>query len=558
MHTTSVFFLRRIVRCLLAAPGMLAVIVLCSAADGTAYDVRSFGAVGDGRTLDTEAINRAIEAAHRAGGGTVVLPAGTYACYSVRLRSNITLHLEAGATLLAAEPPGDGSAGYDPAEPNPAELYQDFGHSHWHNSLIWGEDLENVAVVGQGRIDGRGLSRGLTHAVRDLRPQEFLAGVTLPEAANAPRPGSITPGPFGYPSVKDSLPPRVGNKAIALKNCRRVLLRDLTIFHGGHFAVLATGTDDLTIDHLTIDTNRDGIDVDACVGVTISNCTVNSPADDAICLKSSYALGCARACENVSIVNCHVSGYREGTLLDGTRLRWRRGDEIVPGVGRIKFGTESNGGFRNITIANCTFDSCLGLALESVDGGLIEDVTITNLAMRDIGDSPFYVRLGERHRGPGGEDGHVRRVSINHVVASNVDARFGAIIAGSPGRPIEELRFSDIQIHCKGGGDPAWVGIEPPENLKEYPEPNRHGPMPVYGFFVRHARGVEFSGIRLTYARPDSRPAFALDDVKEAELRDIRAEHEPGVPVVVHRQVEDFSARDVRDVPDTAGNPSGG
>jgi polygalacturonase len=307
----------------------------------SSYDVTAFGAKGDGRTLDTAAISKTIDAAAAAGGGVVYLPAGTYLSYSIHLKSNIELHLSPGAKIVAADPPSDQNASYDLAESNaPWEAYQDFGHNHWHNSLLWGEDLENVSIVGPGLIWGKGLSRGWD---------------TGPKAE--------TPG--------------AGNKAIALKNCRNVLLRDFSILHGGHFGILATGVDNLTIDNLIIDTNRDGMDIDCCRNVRVSNCSVNSPWDDGICLKSSFALGYARATENVTITNCQLSGdYEEGTLLDGT-FKHFPADAKVPRYGRIKFGTESNGGFKNITISNCVFDGCSGFALETVDGALLEDVSIT-------------------------------------------------------------------------------------------------------------------------------------------------------------------------------------
>ncbi|HEV2499966.1 MAG TPA: glycosyl hydrolase family 28-related protein, partial [Terriglobia bacterium] len=220
------------------------------------YDVRTFGATGDGRTLDTPAINKAIEAAAGAGGGTVWFPAGTYLCYSIHLKSNVTLYLDHGATILAAEPPAEGaSGGYDPPEPGPEPQYQDFGHSHWHNSLIWGIGLENLSILGPGLIWGKGLRRSVGR----------------------------NPHPAG-----------IGDKAIALKNCHNVTLRDFSILQGGHFAILATGVDNFTIDNLVIDTNRDAMDIDCCHNVRVSNCTVNSPWDDGICPKSSYALGYAR------------------------------------------------------------------------------------------------------------------------------------------------------------------------------------------------------------------------------------------------------------------------
>src|SRR5438876_5804344 len=323
----------------------------------TVYDVKVFGARGDGQTLDSPAINKTIDAAAAAGGGTVFFPAGNYLSVSIHLKSNIALYLEQGATIVAANTSDD--ARYDPPEPNEWDKYQDFGHSHWHNSLIWGENLTNVSILGPGTIWGKGLVRSGAQS----RTQQQN------DALNTARAGEPKT-PFGYPNPRDAVEPGWGNKSISLKLCRNVIIRDITILHGGHFAILATGVDNLTIDNLKIDTNRDGIDIDACRNVRVSNCSVNSPFDDGICPKSSYALGFARATENVTITNCQVSGYDEGTFLDGTYKRDYNKYSLNGPTGRIKLGTESNGGFKNITISNCVFDYCRGLALETVDGGL--------------------------------------------------------------------------------------------------------------------------------------------------------------------------------------------
>jgi len=178
-----------------------------------------------------------------------------------------------------------------------------------------------------------------------------------------------------------------GNKAIALKNCHNVLLRDFSVLKGGHFALLATGVDNLTLDNLLIDTDRDGFDIDCCRNVRVSNCTVNSPWDDAICPKSSYALGYARSTDNVTISNNYVTGtYELGTVIDGT---WKKfTDEGHPHQGRIKCGTESNGGFRNITISGNVIEGCKGIALETSDGAYLEDFAITGNTMRDISMRP--------------------------------------------------------------------------------------------------------------------------------------------------------------------------
>jgi len=467
-------------------------------------DVRSFGATGDGKTLDSPAINKAIEAAAAAGGGIVRFPAGSYLSYSLHLKSHITLYLDSGATLVAADAPTAGSSGgYDPPEPNAWDKFQDFGHSHWHNSLIWGENLENISIEGQGLIWGKGLSRG-EHDIT------LAAGV--------------------------------GNKSISLKNCHNVTLRDISILHGGHFAILATGVDNLTIDNLKIDTNRDAIDIDCCRNVRVSNCSVNSPWDDGICLKDSYGLGFARSTDHVTITNCYVTGgYEEGTMLDATYKRFAA-DAKVPRNGRIKFGTESNGGFRNITISNCVIEYCRGIALESVDGAILEDVSITNITMRDIVDVPFFLRLGSRMRGPEGTPvGELRRVFISNVVASNCASRQATLIAGIPGHYIEDIRLSNILVLHQGGGTKEDAAIQPAELENVYPDPNRFGPLPAHGFFIRHAKRIEIRDVEVRPMKPDMRPGFVLDDVQGAELIHVKLPRNPETPSVMLKNVKDFS-----------------
>lgn len=470
------------------------------------FNVRAYGARGDGKTIDSDGINKAIDAAAARGGGTVYFPAGTYLSFSIRLKSNITIYLDNGSTILAADPAKD-KGKYDQWEPNEFDMYQDFGHSHWKNSLIWGIGVENVAIIGQGKIDGKGLTR---RSPGPRRPR--TAGETPASMAANPSPlGELAPL-----AEMDGL----GTKAIALKLSRNVTLRDFTIFQGGHFALLATGVDNLTIDNLKVDTNRDGFDIDASRNVRISNSSVNSPNDDAIVLKSSYALGFNRATENVVITNSQVSGFDLGTMLDGT---YKTTQEFAPDkdrpTGRLKFGTESNGGFKNITISNITFAHSRGLAIETVDGGNIEDISITNLTMRDITTAPIFIRLGARQRAPGGTPiAAIRRVNISNVVASGVESKYAAIIAGLNGRDIEDVKLSNIRIHYKGGGALADAAREIPEAEKSYPEPSMFGITPAYGFFVRHVNGITFDNVDVSFENMEERPAFVFDDAKNIEL----------------------------------------
>ena len=521
--------------------GATTVVAQKSAPFTGAFEVRKFGAKGDGKALDSPAINKAIDAAAAAGGGTVLFTAGTYRSFSIRLKSNVALYLDQGATILAADP-RDGDGKYDPPEPNPWDQYQDFGHSHWHNSLIWGENLENVSILGPGKIWGKGLVRsGGQSRTKEQNDALEKAG---------PHPKA---GPFGYPNARDAVEPGWGNKAISLKLSRNVIIRDISILHGGHFAILATGVDNLTIDNVKIDTNRDGIDVDACKNVRISNCTINSPFDDGICPKSSFALGYARATENVTITNCQVSGYDEGTLLDGTYKRdFRNQNGTFSPTGRIKFGTESNGGFKNITVSNCVFDYSRGLALEAVDGGLLEDITISNITMRDISNAPIFLRLGSRNRGPKETTkvGAMRRVIISNVVVYNADPKYSSIISGIPGYLIEDVQLSNIRVYAKGDGTKEQAALEPAERENIYPEPAMFGELPSYGFFVRHVKGLQMRDVEVSYLSPDLRPAFWLNDVKGAEFIHVKAQREGDVPAFVMKDVTGFSLQQSWPLPD--------
>jgi polygalacturonase len=549
------------------------------------YNVKTFGATGDAKTIDTPAINKAIETAAQAGGGTVFFPAGTYACYSIHLKSNIALYLDQGATILAADPPPQQEGGgYDAPEPNQwgdVYRYQDFGHTHWHNSLIWGENLENISILGPGRIDGKGLSRGglprgwyrnpatAPWAKGDQKNHPEVTGVgTIEGSTEAERrqargseeytpttnPGTTSRFPARKTLPNDYLPAGIGNKAISLKLCRNVVMKDFTIYRGGHFGILATGVDNWTMDNIKIDTNRDGVDLDCCQNVRMSNCSVNSPSDDGICPKSSFALGYARPCENITITNCQVSGYECGSFLDGTykHIQGRNGGEGNP-TGRIKFGTESNGGFKNITISNCVFSYCRGFALESVDGALLEDVTINNITMRDIVNCPIFLRLGARLRGPDDTKvGRLRRIIISNIVCYNADPRYGCIISGIPGHDIEDVRLSNIRIYYKGGGEQSqkWATTQPAEKENAYPEPSMLGNMPAYGFYIRHVNGLLMNDVETSYEQDDARPPLVLDDVKNATFRFIKAERSSDVPMFSLKNVDGFNTFQVEGVQD--------
>ena len=447
-------------------------VLSCTFVQAKTYNVTSFGAKGDGRNIDSEAINKAIEQASADGGGTVYIPAGNYACYSIQLKSHITLYFESGAKLIAEFPTAD--AGYDKAEENSFSQYQDFGHSHWKNSLIWGIGLEDITICGPGQIYGKGLSR----------EESRLAGA--------------------------------GNKAISLKLCKNVIIKDLTMIRCGHFAVLATGVDNLSLLNIKVDTNRDGFDIDCCNNVRITDCTVNSPWDDAIVLKASYALGYFKPVQNVTITGCYVSGFDQGSVINAT---WQTDEPQAPdhagNCGRIKLGTESSGDYKNIAISNCIFEHCRGLAIESVDGGHVEDVTVDNITMRDIVNSPIFLRLGARQRSPKGTPlGTMKRIRISNITVYNADSQYSNIISGVPGNKIEDVTLSNINIYHKGGYSQADSNRVIPEQEKVYPDPLMFGTIPASGFYVRHAKGIIFDRVNFHFEQPDGRPLYMTDDAE--------------------------------------------
>ena len=466
---------------------LVALTAFFGSSQAAVYNVRDFGAKGDGQALDHEAINRAIEAAVAGGGGQVLVPAGNYLCGSIRLKSNIDLHLMSGATIIAA--PSKMKV-YDESEPFDFPEYQDGGHTYFHNSLIWADGQENVSITGHGRIDGHNLTKKDTE-----------------------KSGQVQGGSIG-----------TGDKAIALKLCRNILIRDITIDRGGHFAIIVTGCQRGTIDNVTIDTNRDGIDIDCCKYLTVSNTKINTPSDDALVLKASYALKKAVACEHIAITNCVITGYKQGTFLDGTYVP----EKVNWVCGRLKLGTESNGGYRNIAVSNCTFIYSSGIALEEVDQGRMENVVISNITMNHVHHYPIYITTGCRNRGPKevavvDDNGNrsmravtdvssARDIYINNVVAQDCDSLCSIIVTGMKGTPIRNVSLTDIHLQFRGGGKKPAAPYR--EQGTNYPEPKFAGFTPAYGLFARHVDGLTLRNVNFELMAPDERPDIVLDDVE--------------------------------------------
>ena len=475
----------------------LMMVSLMTHASSADYNVRDYGAKGDGKTLDHHAINAAIDSCVAHGGGRVVVPAGTYLCGSIRMKSHVELHLSAGAKILAA--PASMKA-YDEAEQWEGPAYQDGGHTYFKNSLIYAIGQEHVSVTGRGMIDGQGLTKKDTE-----------------------KGGVVNGGNIG-----------TGDKAIAFKLCRNILIRDVTIYRGGHFAIILTGCELGTVDNVTIDTNRDGFDIDCCKYLSVSNCKINTPRDDALVLKSSYALKKPVITEHIAITNCVITGYKLGSLLDGSYI-----PEPVSWVcGRFKLGTESNGGYKNISLSNCTFMYSSGLAFEEVDQGIMENITVSNITMNHVHHYPIYITTGCRNRGPKERTtvSTGRDIMISNMVANDVDSLAGIIVTGMPGEPLRNITLSNIQLQFRGGGRAELAKREYREQGKNYPEAKFAKETPAYGLFARHVDGLEVNNVTFRTMKPEYRPAAMLVDVKNESITNLKTDLQKGAKLIVKKK----------------------
>jgi len=415
---------------------------------GPLFNVLAYGAVGDGKRLNTQALQAAIDASAAAGGGTVYFPAGNYLSGTIVLKSHVGLYLEAGATILGSRNLAD--------YPSHVPAFRAYTAPYTDKYLIYGERLENVFIGGHGTLDGQG--------------------------------AAFDPTRYGRPYL------------IRLSECRNVTVQGIRLVNPGMWVQHYLACTDVDIDGIRVrsgaNRNNDGIDIDCCDRVRISNCEIDSE-DDAICLKSAGA----RITRNVTITNCILRSHANA----------------------LKAGTESEGGFENITISNCVVhDTRLaGIALEAVDGATLSGIIVSNIAMRGVG-APIFIRLGNRARPiePGGP--HLPIGKAENIIISNVEAvdagKTGCSITGLSGHPVRNVTLSTIRLRFQGGGTREMVGRAIPEVPESYPEYNIFGVLPAYGFYCRHAEGLKLSNVHTDFEQPDARPALVADDVSQLDI----------------------------------------
>ena len=475
-----------------------------SAAQTGIYNVTDFGAAADGKTLDTKAIQAAVDSCSQNGGGTVLFPAGTYLSGTIYLKDHVRLKLATGSLLL-------GSTDVNDYPLNKCD-FPSYSDAYVGRALIWGEGLHGIAITGRGIIDGQGAS------FRDNIPKktEWAKLTSFYQDTTRYRPKA---GYINRPYL------------IRLVSCRDILVKDVTLRHSAMWMQQYLDCDFVRIQNITVynhgSKNNDMIDIDCCRNVIISGCYGDSD-DDGITLKSTGGV----PTENVTVSDCVVSSF----------------------CNAIKMGTESSGGFKNITITNCVIrpssepnkiygrpEGLAGIAMEIVDGGWLDGITISNITIKGT-TAPIFMRLGNRARRykpdlPEPAVGKFRNVIVSNIVATGAGLT-GCSITGLPDHSVENVTLENIKITFVGGGTKEQAEAIVPENENRYPESTMFGVLPAFGFYCRHVNGLTFRDIKLSTSEPDHRPALICDDVSNLKLDGFAAQTEQDITAqVVFRNV---------------------
>lgn len=472
------------------------------------FNVTEFGATGDGKTLNTASINGAVNACSDVGGGLVYLPPGTYLSGTVILKSNVTLYLEAGATLLGSTNLSDYLSMPESFEGKTPQIKSAFANDQKDTGayhLVFARDAENVGLVGPGRIDGQGPSFWVPSG---RAPEEAWRDVIAHRWKALPRPSPM----------------------LEFYNCKNLHIENVTIENSPGWTLRPIHCDNVFIRGISIKNpvygpNADGIDPTCCQNVFISDCLIDV-GDDALCLKSENPYGEElRVSKNITIANCVLSGCCNG----------------------FKFGTATYGGFENIVITNSVVfnnDVSLkerilsGIALEMVDGGWIEGVQISNIRMQRV-RTPIFIRRANRHPRPDGTPGTLRGVMIENIYAT--DSILTSSVTGLPGFDVEDVTLSNIRIESDENGKADWVNNKVPEIPDSYPEARSLGQLPSYGLYCRHVTGIRLRDIEFKSTMNEARPAIHSEDVKNLDIDGLRSQAivgtEPVVKLVQNKQV---------------------
>jgi polygalacturonase len=442
-----------------------------------AKSILDYGAVPGGKTLNTKAIQRAIDEVFQAGGGLVYAPPGVFLTGGIELKSRVTLYLEAGCVLLGS--PNIADYAYHPGPPM-------LGDAQGHH-LIFAQSADDVTLCGPGTVDGQGEAYWEPNPDRPpAKPEDAWHDVASGH----------------YQAINNNSRP---SPMVEFAQCRNLRISGVTLKNSSGWTLRPVDCESVFIDGIRIRNpffgrNTDGMDITACRNVFVSNCDIIG-GDDAICLKSENPYGAdVLPTKNITITNCVVSSASNG----------------------FKMGTATHGAFENIVFSNSVIYSdngspmmnrvIGGINIETVDGGSVDGVVVSNIRMQNV-RAPIFVRLGQRTKREG--------TFLRNVLIEGVDAAGSIVtssITGVPGLRPSDVTVSNCRLRTVAEGQADWAHREIPEVVDRYPESWMMGRLPAYGFYVRHADRVRLRNVEIIADKPDARPAIVCDDVDDIIL----------------------------------------
>lgn len=447
------------------------------------FNILTYGAIGDGTTLNTEAIQKAIDACNRSGGGKVVFPEGSFLSGTIVLKDNVTIHFEKNSVLLGSTELKD----YRNLDPFTEGLGIDVG---W--ALLVAVDAKNIGLEGEGTIDGQGSAVKEKHILTDTRPEGQRWGMR----------------PF----------------LVRIVRCNGVTVKDVTLKYAAAWTSHYFQSTNLRIDNVKIHSvgvaHNDGIGIDGCQDVVITNCDVLS-GDDALVFKTTSS---KMACKNIMVTGLRLKSNQAG----------------------IKMGTESMAAFEDIKISKChIYDTKNGgIKLLTVDGANLRNIEISDITMEEV-RTPMLFRLGSRlsvfrkTSDTKQTTGTFENVLIKNIKAhASANAQLmppsGILITGVPGYYITGLTLENIEISLAGGGTAEHARQLVPEAIDQYPEIKTFGPrVPAYGVWARHVKGLKLKNIKFNLAGNDLRPAFVCEDGIGIEVSDWKLPETTGAESII-------------------------
>ncbi|RLD78931.1 MAG: glycoside hydrolase [Bacteroidetes bacterium] len=457
------------------------------------YNVMAYGAKGDGNTIETQAIQNAVDACHKTG-GIVVFPAGKYLTGTIYLKSNVTLYLQKGAIILGSTKMAD--------YPENLPEYTFYRSGKIKRALIYAENCENIGISGEGTIDGQGnmIYKANGEAVKSYGERPHV---------------------------------------IWMVQSKRIRINGIKLQNSSLWMQHYLACENLHIHNIEVynhcNKNNDMIDINGCKNVIISDCRGDTD-DDGITIKSTHA----KPNENILINNCIISSHCNAI---------KCGTESNTGFKNIVISNCIIRPSQKRDVIYGKPDGISGISLEVVDGAKMDGISISNIVI-DGPRVPLFIRLGNRARGydknlPKPQIGSIENITVSNITAFNADIT-GSSITGIPGHMVKNISLENIRIFYKGGGTFEDANRLIPENESDYPEATMFDKLSVYGLFIRHAQNISLKDVEFHLQSNDKRPALYLENVENVKIINLQAGIDTNTSLIYGKDIKDIFIQNPR------------